>query len=76
MKTRFMDRITAEPRFMQQMSLQYLSEMASTRYSEDFRFGSSVFSRGALMAYEMDSLIKQKTTQRKSLRGKLHCYLY
>jgi predicted metalloprotease with PDZ domain len=40
-------------------------------YSEDFRIGRTVFSRGALMAEEMDSFIRKETNGQKRLRDAL-----
>ena len=47
------------------MSLQYLSMVASSLYSTDFRTGSHLFSRGALMAKDIDELIQPKTRKQK-----------
>ena len=53
------------PVFIKQMSLQYLSMVASSLYSTDFRTGSHLFSRGALMAKDIDELIQSKTQKQK-----------
>jgi predicted metalloprotease with PDZ domain len=53
------------------MSLDELSREGSFLYSEDFRVGMNLFSRGALMAAKMDDLIKKQTSGQKSLRDAL-----
>ena len=40
-------------------------------YSHDFRIGRNVFSRGALMAADMDDRIRERTGGAKSLRDAL-----
>ena len=40
-------------------------------YSEDFRTGVTLFSKGALMAAEMDQVIRRQTHGRKRLRDAL-----
>jgi predicted metalloprotease with PDZ domain len=57
--------------FLRQMSLAELSREASFLYSSDFRIGMNLFSRGALMAAEMDDAIRAQTNDRKSLRDAL-----
>jgi predicted metalloprotease with PDZ domain len=59
------------PAFLKQMPLVELSYLASTQYSEDFRIGRTVFSRGGLMAYEMDRRIREQTKGAKRLRDAL-----
>jgi hypothetical protein len=53
------------PLFIKQMPLEYLSMVASSLYSTDFRTGSNLFSRGALMAKDIDELIQSKTQKQK-----------
>jgi len=50
------------------LSLVELSRVASTRYSEDFRTGQLVFSRGGLLAAALDDHITAWTRGAKSLR--------
>ena len=57
------------------MNLQELSQTASTLYGLDFRIGRSVFSRGALMAIEMNNYLKERSDGKKSMRDVLR-YLY
>ncbi len=59
------------PPVIQRMSLTDLSREGSFLYGEDFRIGQSLFSRGALMAAEMDDRIRAQTNGRKSLRDAL-----
>jgi predicted metalloprotease with PDZ domain len=56
------------PAFIRRMSLVELSRVGSTRYSEDFRIGRNLFSRGALMAAEMDERIRERTAGKKTFR--------
>ena len=67
-ESRFRANLEQAPAFIKRMSLVELSRVASTRYSEDFRTGRNVFSRGGAMAYEMDLFIGEQTEGRKSLR--------
>jgi predicted metalloprotease with PDZ domain len=57
------------------MSLVQLSQTASTLYGSDFRIGRSVFSRGALMAIEMNNYLKEQSNDNKSIKDVLR-YLY
>lgn len=59
------------PDFLQRMSLEELSREGSFLYSDDFRVGQNLFSRGALMAAEMDDHIREQTGGKKSLRDAL-----
>jgi predicted metalloprotease with PDZ domain len=65
---RFQANIDSAPQFLRRMTLVELSRIASTRYSEDFRTGRLVFSRGGLMAATMDDLIQEQSNGGKSLR--------
>jgi predicted metalloprotease with PDZ domain len=60
--------LAAEPAFIRAMPLVALSRIASTRYAEDFRTGRTLFSRGALLAAELDAQIRAETGGRKRLR--------
>jgi len=68
MQKRFLDTLNSAPNFIRQMDLVYLSRISSTEYSVDFRTGGNVFSRGAMMAYEMDELINKVTQGTKTLQ--------
>jgi predicted metalloprotease with PDZ domain len=71
LESRFRKTLAEAPGFLNRMTAVELSRVASTRYSEDFRTGSNSFSRGGLMAAEMDDAIRSKTSGRKSLRDAL-----
>jgi predicted metalloprotease with PDZ domain len=59
------------PDFLQRMSLDELSREGSFLYADDFRVGMNLFSRGSLMAAEMDDRIRTETSGNKSLRDAL-----
>jgi predicted metalloprotease with PDZ domain len=61
--------------FLRRMSLTVLSREASFLYAVDFRTGKNVFSRGALMAAEMDDRIRARSEGKKSLRDALRWLL-
>jgi predicted metalloprotease with PDZ domain len=63
------------PPFIKKMPLETLSREASFLYAVDFRLGKNIFSRGALMAAEMDNHIREKTHGEKSLRDALRALL-
>jgi predicted metalloprotease with PDZ domain len=63
--------VDSAPQFLRQMSLTELSREGSFLYSDDFRTGMNLFSRGALMAAEMDDAIRAQTGNQKSLRDAL-----
>ncbi len=63
--------VDSQPAFIKDMSLTELSRIGSLMYSEDFRTGRTLFSKGALMADEIDLLIRKKTNGRKRLRDSL-----
>jgi predicted metalloprotease with PDZ domain len=56
------------PPFIREMPLVALSRIASTRYSEDFRTGKTLFARGALLAAELDERIRSASGGRKRFR--------
>lgn len=57
------------------LSLIEVSRIGSFYYGLDFRFGIALFSRGALMAYEMNEHILEKTAGKHSMQTALR-YLY
>lgn len=59
------------PGFIRSMPLPKLSRVGSLMYGSDFRVGQTLFSKGALMAAEMDDLIQRRTGGRKRLRDSL-----
>ena len=75
LQARFRGNLTEAPSFLRRMSLVELSRVASTRYSSDFRTGRLVFSRGALMAAEMDDHIRTQSKGQKSLRDALRALM-
>lgn len=70
-RRRFGESLDGAPAFLQALPLVQVSRIASTRYGQDFRTGRNVFSRGGMMAYEMDEAIRAATEGRKSLRDLL-----
>lgn len=65
---RFRQTLTGMPDFLKRLPLAELSRLASQRYSEDFRTGQTVFSRGGLIADEMDRRIREESRGAKRLR--------
>ncbi len=75
--SRFRRTLEEAPHFIRRMPTVQLSRVASTHYSEDFRTGRNSFSRGAMMAAEMDDAIRAGTGGSKSLRDALrHLYAW
>lgn len=70
-EARFLNALGEMPEFLKQMPLVELSRVASTVYSEDFRTGRTVFSRGGLMARDMDERIRSRSGGAKRLRDAL-----
>ena len=60
---------------LRRMPLRELSLRASTEYARDFSIGQLTFSRGGLMAAEMDDRIRAETHGRKSLRDALRALI-
>jgi predicted metalloprotease with PDZ domain len=56
------------PAVVRDMPLVPLSRIASTRYSEDFRTGKTLFARGALLAAELDERIRAESGGSKRFR--------
>jgi predicted metalloprotease with PDZ domain len=67
-KNIFETRVYQTSTSIKQMSLFQLSQLASLMYGTDFRIGSGIYSRGALMAIEMNNYIKEKTGGKKSMK--------
>lgn len=57
------------------MSLTDLSQLGSTTYGVDFRIGRAIFSRGALMAIEMNEHLVKESGGKKSMKDVIR-YLY
>ncbi len=68
---RFQANLDSAPAFLKRLPLVELSRVASTRYSEDFRTGRLVYSRGGLMAAALDDRIQAESKGAKSLRDAL-----
>jgi predicted metalloprotease with PDZ domain len=75
MKKRFIDNVYNTAIQIKQLSLQELSQLASTMYGTDFRIGSSLYSRGALMALEMNEYLLQQSRGTRSMKDVFR-YLY
>ncbi|WP_456423384.1 M61 family metallopeptidase [Lutibacter sp.] len=56
------------PDYIKKKSLRELSLLGSTQYSMDFRIGKNLFSRGALLAHDLDILIFEETGGQKSFK--------
>jgi predicted metalloprotease with PDZ domain len=67
--------VDGAPPFLRRMSLGDLSRAGSFLFADDFRVGRNLFSRGALMAAEMDDFIRAQTQGKKSLRDALRYLL-
>jgi predicted metalloprotease with PDZ domain len=59
------------PEFIRSMPLLELSRVGSLMYSDDFRVGRTLFTKGALMAAEIDQKIRERTKGKKRLRDSL-----
>ncbi|MEO5581894.1 MAG: hypothetical protein ABIR66_04335 [Saprospiraceae bacterium] len=68
MKNNFDKSVYSTSPLIKKMSLFQLSQTASTIYALDFRIGRSVYSRGALMAMEMNEYLKKKSNNKKSMK--------
>lgn len=75
MKKRFTDNVYHTAPQIKQLSLQELSQLASTMYGTDFRIGTSLYSRGALMALEINECLLQQSGGKKSMKDVFR-YLY
>ena len=75
LKTRFDNSVYNTAPEIKKMTLQQLSQTASTIYAVDFRLGTGIYSRGALMALEMNIYLKEHSGGKKSMKEVLR-YLY
>jgi len=75
MKTNFDNNVYNTSAEIKKLSLFQLSQAASTMYSADFRLGKAVYSRGALMALEMNDYLEEKTNGKQSMKDVFR-YLY
>ena len=69
--SRMRNTVNGMPAFIREMPLVELSRIGSTMYGTDFRTGRTLFAKGALMAAEMDQLIRERTDGQKRLRDSL-----
>ena len=60
--------VNTAPEYISRKSLRELSLLGSTQYGMDFRIGRNLFSRGALMAYDLDEFIQKQTNGKKSFK--------
>ncbi|NNF35226.1 MAG: hypothetical protein HKN68_14030 [Saprospiraceae bacterium] len=67
----FKNVINNAPKYIKEKPIRALSQLGSTQYSTDFNIGRNLFSRGALMAYEMDLHIQKETNGEKSFKDAL-----
>jgi predicted metalloprotease with PDZ domain len=65
---RFNSIVNTSPEYIASKSLKELSLLGSTQYGMDFRIGKNLFSRGALMAHDLDVYIQEKTKGKKSFK--------
>ena len=52
-----------------------LSRVGSTQYSEDFRIGQSLYCRGAILADELDTAIRERAAGGRSLRDSIRAMM-
>ncbi|MEZ5306223.1 MAG: hypothetical protein R2684_03660 [Pyrinomonadaceae bacterium] len=71
----FQDSVYNASPAIKELGLFELSQLGSTTYGVDFRIGRAIFSRGALMAAEMDEYLKRETDGKKSMNDVLR-FLY
>jgi len=64
----FKETLNKAPDYIQEKSLKNLSILGSSQYSLDFRIGENLFSRGALLAHDLDILIQKETEGKKSFK--------
>ncbi len=64
----FQRTIDNAPEYIKRKSLKELSLLGSTQYSLDFNIGRNLFSRGALLAHDLDKQILEKTDGKKSFK--------
>jgi predicted metalloprotease with PDZ domain len=74
-KTRWINNTANADPAIKRMTLEVLSQEASTMYGSDFRLGAGIYSRGAMMALEMDAYLKEKSGGTRSMKDVLR-YIY
>jgi predicted metalloprotease with PDZ domain len=75
MKDGFYANVYKTSPYIKSLTLSQLSQIASTIYGTDFRLGRAVYSRGALMAIEMNDFLKEKSAGSRSMKDVFR-YLY
>ena len=65
---RFRNTVNDAPEFIKEKTLRELSQLGSTQYGLDFRIGRNLFSRGALLAHDLDMEIQRQTRGKKSFK--------
>jgi predicted metalloprotease with PDZ domain len=75
MKDGFYANVYKTSPYIKSLTLSQLSQIASTMYGTDFRLGRAVYSRGALMAIEMNDFLKQKSAGTRSMKDVFR-YIY
>jgi len=68
LRTNFSNSTYHTSSLIKKMGLQQLSQTASTMYGSDFRIGRAIYSRGALMAIEMNEYLKKESGGKKSMK--------
>ncbi|MBS1793229.1 MAG: hypothetical protein JSS81_05215 [Acidobacteria bacterium] len=61
---------------IKKMNLTELSQLGSTAYGTDFRIGRALYSRGALMAIEMNESLLKKSGGKKSMKDVIRALYY
>lgn len=67
--------IAEMPEFIRSMPLLKLSRTGSLMYGNDFRVGQTLYSKGSLMAGDMDALIRRRTNGKRRLRDSLRALI-
>jgi predicted metalloprotease with PDZ domain len=75
MKTNFRNSVYNTSESLKKLTLTELSQLGSTAYGVDFRIGRAIFSRGALMALEMNEHLLKESGGKKSMKDVIR-YLY
>jgi hypothetical protein len=75
LKTNFYNSTYNTSSLIKKMSLQQLSQTASTMYGSDFRIGRAIYSRGALMAIEMNEYLKKESGGKRSMKDVFRYYI-
>jgi len=74
-RARWQEIVQGLPAVFRTTPLVDLSRVGSTQYSEDFRIGQSLFLRGALLADELDTTIRERAGGGRSLRDSIRAMM-